>query len=233
VKRFWFALLLVSVGTAACAGTAVLQPGAGGVPPSAALPDVATVVCDSDGSTITTTIGTPAVRPQTDGVHFEVDNRTGTDLGFELGGLGGDNAPAGTSEIVWPVPPGSASLRCSDPAQSSGGQAGMATLEVRDTDGLWVGDRIDCGPSGIVAAGTIDYVPDAAGAVGNPVDLAKRELASKLLEGDQVVHGGYPVAAEGEVVVTRDGAVVASLTYVPDQAGTGWLLSERQTCQDF
>jgi hypothetical protein len=78
------------------------------------LPDAAKILCDGS----TTQLLTPEVRPQPDGVHFEVENSSGRALGFQVRDGGGSDAAAGTSEPAdpgtgspgWTIAPGAAGI---------------------------------------------------------------------------------------------------------------------------
>ena len=125
--------------------------------PEAALPDVARVVCEPDG----TRLDTQSVRPQRDGVHLDVVNETGEDRSISVldpqgGGLG-EGAPAGTSTMVVALGPGTLEVTCSDPLAAV--EQG-SPLEVVDEDGLWISTNLDCTEG---FSGTSDYTPDARG----------------------------------------------------------------------
>jgi hypothetical protein len=211
-------------------------PAAAATAPSSALdalPDVADVVCDGDG----THVLTPQIRPQPDGVHFRIDNRTGVHLGFEFrfgeSGAGGDNAPVGTSEITRSdVPPGDVLVTCWDfrgqPALPKDPDE-FVTLAVVDEDGIWTSPNLDCGDAGWVT-GTGDYGEGAKGVVGDPVDLAKDHFQG-LRATDLVRSVGYPQEEQPVVGVVRDGTTIATAEYLSDGEG-GWLLSTVSRCQD-
>jgi hypothetical protein len=196
------------------------------------LPDVAQIVCDANG----TSVLTPVVRPQRDGVHLEIRNSTGEDLSFIVG-ADGDGVPSGSSELIWPLPPGTAKVGCVA-LSAPGDTPADGEVTVRDPDGIWidpgVGGRTEgneaC-PSAVI--GSFDYVAGAAGEQGDPVEIARARLRDRLKEGDLVHAAGYPEEPNRHVIVVRDGSTVADLKYVRDQAGTGWLLDSESTCDDF
>ncbi len=212
---------IAAIGLAACAKAPVdrTEPAAAPSP----LPDAVQVVCDANGTSVTT----PIARPQPDGVHLRIENTTGTDMGFDVGTLGGDNAPSGASEIVWPVPPGDIEVGCSD---LEGNRQDRATLTIQDPDGIWIDPKVGCDD---VAVGTADYVQGATGEHGDLVAIARAGVADRLREGDVVEAAGYPAATDRHVIVVRDGTTVADLTYRLDEAGTGWLLDSESTCDGF
>jgi hypothetical protein len=77
----------------------------------------------------------------------------------------------------------------------------------------------------------IDYDQDAAGEQGDPVDLAKGDLADTIEAGDEVRAAGYPEADLPTVAVVRDGRVVAVAQYFEAPQG-GWLLSSVTACSE-
>ena len=115
---------------AACAGRSPEVPVAPATTQSV-LPDAVQIVCDANG----TTVLTPVVRPQRDGVHLHIQNTTGEDLGFIVG-ADGDNAPAGSSELIWPLPPGTAKVGCVAPS-APGDTPPDGEVTIQDPDGIW------------------------------------------------------------------------------------------------
>jgi hypothetical protein len=194
----------------------------------AAPPDIATIVCDESG----TIVETPSTRPQADGLHVVIDNRTGVDPGFsvryERGGLG-DNAPPGTTEHVLDVPPGTVQIGCYTGTHGSG-EPDLHALEVVDLDGVYRSTELDCeSSSGLVT----DYVPGAEGEPGDPVDLARAALegATGGLGPDDVVErAGYPESAEPIVRLVRADRVMATVEFRPADAG-GWLQDTLSMCE--
>jgi hypothetical protein len=210
--------------TIALAACADRSPAAGPSPPG-----VATIVCDETG----TTVETPSVRAQPDGVHVVVDNRTGVDPGFSArfaDGRGlGDNAPPGTSEHVLDAPPGTLEIGCYTGEHGSG-EPDLRALEVVDVDGLYRSIELDCES---MSSGVSDYAPGAEGEAGDPVDLARAafEGATGGLEPDDVVErAGYPEWDEPIVRLVRAGAVVATVRYRAADDGGGWLQDTMSMC---
>jgi hypothetical protein len=191
---------------------------------SSDLPDVGRLRCDENG----TAVVTPMFRPQPDGVHFEVDNRTGRNLSFDVADQGGRNAPPGVHEVEegmgWSIPPGAIRVRCLDPLQ--GIDTPYVDMTVEDPDGLWAPDTPDCAYGGSV--GISDY---ASGSKGDPdpVEVARKALGSYFQEGDEFRFGGYPEAPSPVVVVLRNGVVFASVELQGDLQG-GWLASTTSRC---
>jgi hypothetical protein len=219
------AALLVSCAGRATGPAATSGPAATTGVEGTDIPDAVQILCDTGG----TTVQTPVARPQRDGVHFEIRNTSGRDLGFEIGDVGGDNAPSGSSEVVWPVPPGDVEVGCVDDTGSDSA-APLPAVTVQDADGIWTDPAVGCDSA---AGGSFDYAADSPGAHGNLVDIALRRIADQLREGDHVEPAGYPDAPERHVIVVRDGTTVADLTYVRDRPGTGWLEDSETSCEDF
>jgi hypothetical protein len=194
------------------------------------VPDAALVVCDGT----TTSVETPVVQPRRDGLHLFVNNTSDRDLGIAFDGIGGDNADMGRHELVWAaIPPGELRLQCSADGASEGS---WATLEVRDVAGVWSPVELDCPSGGVagggaVVSGDFDAAPGARG-IEDPIAATRARFARDLLPGDEVAVGGYPAAETRIVTVTRDGRVVASVSYAPDGHG-GWLEDAYQACDDF
>ncbi len=197
------------------------------------VPDVARVICE-DGDT---RVPVPAVRPQRDGVHILVENRTGEDMGisYRQGTLGaGDNADRGLNEVVWPIAPGRADLLCTGNREIP--EDGWTSVEVVDPEGLWVSPELDCGLGGLVAGqGGGSYAEPPTGDRRNPVEIA-REFFAPLREGDVVEPAGYPKAQHRLVRLVRDGETIAVAEYVDASfAGgaprSGWIQNGYQACE--
>jgi hypothetical protein len=212
---------------------AVLAAGCGGRHPvvleatgtvKSSLPDAVQVVCDSHG----TSVLTPIVRPQRDGVHLKIQNTTGEDLSFIVG-ADGDNAPAGSSELIWSLPPGTAKIGCVA-LSAPGDTPPDGEVTIQDPEGLWIDPGVGCGTAVI---GSMDYVQGATGEPGDPVEIARARLRDRLQEGDIVQAAGYPEELDRHVIVVRDGSTVADLRYVRDEAGTGWLEDAETICPGF
>jgi hypothetical protein len=206
----------------------------GGGSASPMLPDTAVVACTDQG----TEVLTPVVRPQPDGIHFRTDNRTDSLLTFDFegtqGGGFGTNAPPGAHPVEedagWPLPPGTVQVRCADSDDPNWPDTPFATLTLEDPDGLWMPGFQ---PEGCdtMSMSNIDYAQDAAGEQGDPVDLAKGDLADTIEAGDEVRAAGYPEADLPTVAVVRDGRVVAVAEYFEAPQG-GWLLGGVTACSE-
>jgi hypothetical protein len=191
---------------------------------------LAEIVCDGT----TTEVLTPQVKPQPDGVHFRVDNRTEKRLGFDLRSGFGTGADPGVHEIEegrgMNVPPGSTAIRCiDDDVTAVSSDEGYVPLVIVDQDGVWASETLQCPPDVSVGGGDFTFVEGAEGFKGDPVDAAKERYASLIREGDELRPAGYREAAEPAVVLIRDGDVRAVFDFVSDGAG-GWLSPSYNGC---
>jgi hypothetical protein len=227
------ALLVVALlGLTACGAGEDTDPGSGGPaestePEPTALPDVARVVCDESGARLETS----SVRPQPDGIHFEIVNETGSERSVAIQnaqGTGtGMGVPAGTSTQVVDVEPGALTVSCTDPATEPG--AGEA-LEVVDEDGIWVSTRLGCAEQ---FSQVVDYIQGASGETTDPTEAAKKAVEGFGLEPDDVFErAGYPDTDTTRVRMVRDGEPIAVVDLIDD--GTGkWLVSMVTGCSSL
>jgi hypothetical protein len=190
----------------------------------AALPDVAEVVCDRNG----TRILTAAVRPRPDAVHVRVENRTGLRISFVMGHLTpqavegveqqvlpsgnhlvfgewaskGDNTVGlGAEEVqAWIVQPGPAAVWCHRYGQQGDPADVVTGLSVVDTEGLYAPADLDC----MVHSYWIALPAE----VTDPVQ-AVSESVNGLQENDVVTYGGYPHQPRPIVRILRGGRAIA------------------------
>jgi hypothetical protein len=229
MNRILVLLLVALLGLTACGAGEDADPGSGGPaastePEPAALPDVARVVCDENGASLETA----SVRPQPDGIHFEIVNETGSERSIAIQnaqGTGtGMGVPAGTSTQVVDVEPGALTVSCTDPTTEPG--AGEA-LEVVDEDGVWVSTRLGCAEQ---FSQVVDYIQGASGETADPLEAAKKAVEGFGLEPDDVFErAGYPDTDTTRVRMVRDGEPIAVVDLIDD--GTGkWLVSMVTGC---
>ena len=194
-------------------------------------PDVARVVCDG----ATTTVATAQIRPQRDGIHLRLENRSEKRLSYSVeskrgGGQGAVLPPNGT-EVVVSLPPGQLSVACFDPASSNDpSEQKRAELAVSDPQGLWTPSVLSSTCSMGVAT-TSDYAAGAEGERLPPVEIARRFLEERgVLQDDDIVEAaGYPDQDGAVVRLARDGETLAVLEFVSDGNG-GWLPSTVNAC---
>ena len=209
------AMLLGSVLLAGCAESSVGPEGQG-------TPSVAEVVCEADGST---TVLTPEVLAQTDGVHVHVVSDL--DEPASVGGFGFDVEP-GEKDWVSHAAPGSVDAACyaySD--HDTGEEPPAAPIEILDPEGFYVDGEIDC--TGEMSSSISDFA-ETPMAVG-PVPLQQaRDRIQGLDEDDEVLHAGYPEQFDAKVIVRRNLEVVASFSFVTFD-GEEWVVEGSTICE--
>jgi hypothetical protein len=189
-------------------------------------PNGARVICGDDG----TRVEPARVKPQLDGVHVEIVNETGEDLGVNVGdevngSYQGLDAPPGTSKEVLDVPPGSIWLACGGPLTDTQGQP--ATLEIIDEDGVWLegtGAVPECETS---VSGISEYMLDTPG-YPTPAEAVRHQFADAFEPGDVLEQLGYPEASPATLALVRGGVSVWGFT-VTDY-GRGWLVESDSRC---
>jgi hypothetical protein len=211
----------------ACVTAAVIASGCGqgatNMPSErSGLPDVARIVCTAHG----TRLLTPAVRPQSDGVHVVLSQQGGAPATLDTDQAGGWKP--GPKPLVVTLPPGSATLGCmtmadwnADPPR----HRGWVTLRVVDQDGRWVDDHA---VGAVCSQSSVDYGPTTA---GDPESQLARKARQALAArpGDEVDRAGYPRQRPIEYRLVRDGKVVALATYASTDHGL-WMLEGVQKC---
>jgi hypothetical protein len=200
--RLLLASALAAVIASGC-GPGGADPPSRGVRDGSKLPNVARIVCTAAG----TRLLTPAVRPQSDGVHVMLSQTGGRPATLETDQGGGDKP--GPKPLVLILPPGRAHLGCMtmadwnvDPPR----HRGWVTLRVVDQDKQWVDDR----PAGATCSqSSIDYTPTAAGLRLSQLGQdARRALDAS--PADAVERAGYRRQEPIEYRLVRDGKVVGS-----------------------
>jgi hypothetical protein len=218
--RFLLASMLAVALAAGCgqsAGGVTQRPAAG-----EQLPVVAQIACSSGG----TRLLTPAVRPQSDGLHVILSQTGGLPATLQSEQAGGWKP--GPRAFVITLPPGRSHLGCMTMADRNADpprHRGWVTLRIVDQNGLWVDDRP---VGGRCSEGSLDYTATATGAAR--AELAA--LAGKALRaapGDVVERAGYQRQRPIEYRLVHDGMVRGLATYDSDGHG-GWLLGSVERC---
>jgi len=194
------ALLVLVTALAGCADAAPADDAS----PSP-VPALAVIECGADGST---TIGTLQVLAQPDGVHVRVVSHL--DEPASINGWGLDADP-GASRWTFGYRPGVVQTACWPFSDHGKKEPATQPIEIVDPSGLFVDGELDC--EGMVSTSTADYAsePDAD-APPIPLDEA-RSMLRGLLPGDEVRYAGYPEEPRPNVIVVRDGRVIASLGF--------------------
>jgi hypothetical protein len=210
------AILAGSVLLMGCAETAVVGPGGEG--PAT----VAEVVCEADGST---TILTPRVLAQPDGVHVHAVSHL--DEWASLNGFGFD-IENGETDFVVDIPPGVINEACWPYSlHETLEEPATQPIHVLDPEGSYVDDDVQC--SGSIGSYTADFAEAPLDQGPVPLDEARARLEG-LQEGDEVRHAGYPGQTDRSVIVIRDEEVVASFSFVTFGGG-GWAIAGATICE--
>lgn len=209
------AMLAGSVLLAGCAETAV--------GPGAERAMVAEVVCEADGST---TVLTPSVVVQPDGIHVHLVSRL--DEPAEIVGLGRDVEP-GETQWVSHAPPGTVEIACNPFSEHGSGIEPTTTpIAILDPDGLYLEGELECGflRSGWSQTSDFAEAPLEAGVV--PLSEARASI-NGLESRDEIRYAGYPSSRDRNVVVVRDGDVIASFEFVTFD-GEDWVAAGASGC---
>lgn len=183
--------------------------------------DVAGIICEADGST---TILTPRVLVQPDGVHVHAVSRL--DETAEIIDLGHDVQP-GETEWVAQTPPGKVETACNPFSQHDSGEAPPTTpVEILDPDGIYVNGEIQCSGTSGAIIGDFAEAPLDVG----PVPLSEARKAIRGLDDDdQVLRAGYPEQRDAAIIVRRHSQIVASFGFVTFD-GEDWVVEGSQIC---
>ncbi len=198
-------VLAVACADAPPPGTSAEEPVAG--------TDVARIVCEADG---TTTLVTPQVVAQADGVHLEVLSHL--DEPASLDGLGMD-VDSGPSEWVLGIEPGTLGVACwpfTD--HGTGDEPPTQELPILDPGSMYVSPELGCAPDDEAWSLIYDFVapadvtgptPGEPPGSGAPTDVAEEALIG-LQPGDTVEAAGYP-QRPGSVRVVREDRTIANV----------------------
>jgi hypothetical protein len=181
------------------------------------LPEVARVVCDTNG----TRAATPAAKPQRDGIHLQIVNVTEEDLGLEIGESEGDpvmgtNADRGRSLEILDFPPGTIRLRCAESRGTS------------KRDDAWLegsGVPRECETT---VLGTSYFGPNSRGAP-TPAEAVKQQFSDQFEPGDVLEQLGYTEQETPTLSLVRDGVSVWGFQVTP-LAGGGWAVESDSRC---
>ena len=233
MNRLLVLLVVALLGLTACGAGDDAESGDGGAAestepePTSTLPDVARLVCDEDGARLET----PSIRPQADGVHFDVENKTEGERSLSIQNVQGTGVgmgvPPGASRQVLDVEPGDVTVSCSDPAVEPGPGE---TLEVVDEDGVWVSTRLECEEQ---FSQVVDYIQGATGETSDPLQAARKAVEGfQLEETDVFERAGYRGAETARVRMVRDGEPIAVVDLIDDGNGK-WLVSMVTGCSSL
>jgi hypothetical protein len=222
MRRFAFAVTLCLL-LAGCADTPPpIEEGPATGPAPTGIPDIAEIVCEADG---TTTVITPEVAVQPDGVHVRVISRL--DEPASVGAFRMDVGP-GETAFVSTVAPGEVDAGCYPFSEHGPGGADpeRAPVEVLDSGGLFVDGEVEC--SGTASSMIADFFEQPLDAGPVPLEVA-RESIRGLLPGDEILHLGYPEQGGRQVAVRRDETIVATFDFVTFD-GEKWQIASNDIC---
>jgi hypothetical protein len=158
---------------------------------AAAVPDVAAIMCDGTS----TTVQTPTVAAQADGVHIAIHNTAGERLSVQFESSGTSVEADSVTALVQSLAPGTQQVRCQRPSEDAGASGGWATLEVVDPAGHFTDPTLDCEKTAEVMynSGPIDFTGDPADEM---LEAARTGLTGAVDEPGEVVPAGYPQSAD-------------------------------------
>jgi hypothetical protein len=191
------------------------------------VPAVAAVVCNRDGAVARTRL----VRPQRDGVHIRIDNRSGA-RAFWIWAVDGDEnqggrLPADGRVVKTAFSPGEVLVGCFKRLRDVSYTQRVgdhARVSVVDPEGLWTPSRFVCGRPVIFGR----FRAAAASEQMDPERLIARVLEG-LLPTDVLVRPGYPGTqyhSEPRLIV-RDGDPIAEADVFQEH---GWWKVEVRAC---
>lgn len=160
---------------------------------------LATVTCDANGVAVAADIAATRL-----GVRLRFEHGRGDwAIGWDGGGVGqGGNADADEStDVVWPIPPGKATITCIPPGADDTDPRYEAPVTIHDPGGFWRDGDLDCknGFSHELSGREVQRKRAAAAVL--------RELG---LQGE-VHEAGYHQMAQPVYLVVRKGRVIASV----------------------
>jgi hypothetical protein len=178
-----------------------------------AVPSVIRLACEETGAQTST----PRVRAVRDGIHIEVDNRSGARQFYIRSRASDQNHGGrlrdGKNDIRTTMPPGDVFIGCfergADVPYADVTQE-FARITILDPDGLWIPPELQCttGEQQRFAGGP------AEGTVPEDTDAIIREAVPDVLPTDEIVRPGYPETqwhAEFRHVI-RNGEAIASVS---------------------
>jgi hypothetical protein len=191
-------------------------------PAPTGIPDIAEIVCEADG---TTTVLTPEVVVQPDGIHVHAVSRL--DEPAELIGLRMD-VDAGETTFVTTSAPGGLEVGCNPFSQHEpgGDEPTLVPMEVLDPEGLFVEGEVEC--PGTASSMIADFFEEPLDDGPVPLEVA-RESIRGLQPGDEILHLGYPEQGGRQVAVMRDETIVATFDFVTFD-GEKWQIASNYVC---
>lgn len=201
--------------------------------PDATAVETLEAACTRTGLTSTT----PTVNARADGVHFTIDNSSGSERLVYID-TGTDQStrhlPLGPSTFIVHHPPGEWRLFCSHPSEYPGQDAEWLVVDVRDPEGHWIASALPCDHPTSTHPDYKEYFEGGlpVGIEGDAEAVAKNDLTNwyPLEQGDTVTPVGYLEASPRVFAVERSGTVVAVADYRDDGRG-GWFFGSVSWCE--
>ena len=181
------------------------------------------IVCTEDGGT---RLWTPVVEVQPDGVHLDIENRTGEPTTFF--GLSPEVDEGRHKEVVT-EPPGRLRVACYPNSQhETDAKPVKYDLELVDPKGHWRSTELQC-ETDLVEGSTLDYaVPLPKGQSKDPVAVVG-ESVEGLRPNDVIETAGYPEADPPVVRVLRNEKVIGAYSFLEADDG-GLVLGGGSSC---
>lgn len=178
---------------------------------------VARITCLESGAT---RVETPLVWGRVDGIHLEVDNRTGSRVVLKELDV---DAPPGKSRSVSKVSPGRFMVACGD-------RTAADDLRVKDYAGYWRFSKpLQCASGDEVVVSDDELPIDVKGELGNPVNVISEGLEGMDYPDDRQKVEGW-VGDETPVVrVSHMRVPTARFELSPTDEG-GWVISRSEIC---
>lgn len=173
---------------------------------------VARIVCEADGST---SVSTPDVVAQPDGVHVQVVSALDEPASVSIGGIGWD-VDGGRSRSVSSIPPGPATVACWPFSEHAPGghDPEPEPITIHDPDGTFVEGELECIDGDDGTALDIRLLASARGRRGVSITSGEaRPLIGGLLDTDELLVPGYPDTVHQSLVVVRGGRRIASVGF--------------------
>jgi hypothetical protein len=158
------------------------------------------------------------------GVHVIIGNGAEVGMYFqfapaELGPWGGMRVPPGTTDLAIQLPPGTATVRCSD---GDSAVTDQVPVEVVDADGLFIPYSLSCAGESMSLTPPATLRSSRDSGFPDPVSTVRAEAVG-IGPSDVLELGAYPQAASPVVRLVRGNDVVA--VFELTKKGVGWNVS--------
>ncbi|MGH2631257.1 MAG: hypothetical protein ACRDHI_11975 [Actinomycetota bacterium] len=138
-----------------------------------------------------------------------------------------DVSPGKRSDVL-SIEPGLLDVACWPFSQHGSTEPTTTPLEIVDPDHLYVDPALDCG-GGMIGSTISDFISPGPKEGVIPLEEARRQIGG-LSADDQVIYGGYPAQRARPVLVVRDDAVIASISF--GLSGSDWVHMGSSVCDE-